>query len=486
MHPDHTPEQPLASTRRKRDTPVTRPLRSRDTQALSLGGTRVMESFPRMPATFFRTPSASPAVARTSRARRRRSDRKLRPTEARGGGLKFVLISVALAFAAALHAPPFAAALEAGTAYRVQTGDTLSAIARATGIPLPRLAALNNLTNPDLIIAGQELRLEPGESVARPATATNPSGPTYVVQPGDTLWGIASRARVPVDTLATLNGLTDRERLAVGQRLKMPDGVQVSAQVAAVPATRVPTSAPPAAPGLTLEHRILAEARRVAGPNVRVGVAARNLATDARVAIRADEPFPSASVMKLPILVELERQIAAGKLSWTESLRLQASSMMSISDNEAANRLHDLVGEANVNGTMAKLGLPNTRLVNHFADTRSPRDPGQNTTTPADMARLLGLVAEGELVSAPVSADIRSLLERSSDRSKLARLLPADTRVAHKSGWYQGVANDVGLVTTGRGARWVIAVFTEGVADAETGNQTVAAISRAVYDAWGS
>jgi hypothetical protein len=47
------------------------------------------------------------------------------------------------------------------------------------------------------------------------------------------------------------------------------------------------------------------------------------------------------------------------------------------------------------------------------------------------------------------------------------------------------VANDVGIVTVDRvPTRWVIAVFTDNVPDAETGNQIVAAISKAVYDAW--
>ena len=81
--------------------------------------------------------------------------------------------------------------------------------------------------------------------------------------------------------------------------------------------------------------------------------------------------------------------------------------------------------------------------------------------------------------------NIRTLLSRNVDRSKLVRLLPPDARVAHKSGWYDGVANDVGIVTVDRvPARWVIAVFTENLPDAETGNQVVASISKAVYDAW--
>ena len=101
------------------------------------------------------------------------------------------------------------------------------------------------------------------------------------------------------------------------------------------------------------------------------------------------------------------------------------------------------------------------------------------------MARLLELIANDRIVSAQVSGDIRGLLARNVDRSKLVRLLPADAQVAHKSGWYDGVANDVGIVTVSRvPSRWVIAVFTENVPDAETGNQLVATISKTVYDAW--
>jgi len=190
-------------------------------------------------------------------------------------------------------------------------------------------------------------------------------------------------------------------------------------------------------------------------------------------------------VMKLPILVELERQIAAGTLSWTESLRAEAGAMIAISDNSAANQIADAIHPQSVNDSMAHLGLNGTRFVNQFSDARSAANPGSNQSTPANMARLLEFIATDQIVSPQVSADIRSLLARNVDRSKLVRLLPPDARVAHKSGWYDGVANDVGIVTVDRvPARWVIAVFTENLPDAETGNQSVAAISRAVYDAW--
>ena len=189
--------------------------------------------------------------------------------------------------------------------------------------------------------------------------------------------------------------------------------------------------------------------------------------------------------MKLPILVELERQIAAGKVSWTESLRAEVSAMIAVSDNGAANQIADVIHPQSVNDTLGRLGLTGTHFLNLFTDARGPSNPGQNQTTPANMARLVELVATDQIVNSQVSGDIRTLLARNADRSKIVRLLPPDARVEHKSGWYDGVANDVGIVTVDRvPTRWVIAVFTENLPDAETGNQTVAVISRAIYDAW--
>src|SRR5207302_10454253 len=135
--------------------------------------------------------------------------------------------------------------------------------------------------------------------------------------------------------------------------------------------------------------------------------------------------------------------------------------------NGAANQVADAIHPQSVNDTMARLGLGGTHFMNLFSDARSATSPGQNQTTPANMARLLELIATDQVVSPQISADIRALLARNTDRSKLVRLLPQDARVAHKSGWYDGVANDVGIVTVDRvPTRWVIAVFSQNVPDA--------------------
>ena len=363
---------------------------------------------------------------------------------------------------------------------------------------------LNGIQDPDKIVAGRTLNLVTQGTVSVSGTPTT-AGPLvpgaagkYSVKDGDTVWDIAQTAGVSVDALIAANSLTNADQLTVGQMLTVPPGSPPQRSAAATPTPTAkpkpsptlppsPTAKPkpPLAGSIALQQKVASEIQRVGGANVRVGVAATNLVTGDKIGIRQDDVFPSASVMKLPILVELERQIAVSSLKWTESLRAEADAMISVSDNTAANEIAAAIHPQSVNDTMSRLGLGGTKFFNLFIDTQTPANPGQNQTTPANMARLLELIATDQIVSPQSSADIRSLLGRNTDRSKLARLLPGDARIGHKSGWYDGVANDVGIVTVDRvPARWAIAVFTQNLPDAETGNQLVAAVSKAVYDAW--
>ena len=405
---------------------------------------------------------------------------------------------------AIVSAQSLASAREGATIYQVQPGDTLSAIAITTGIPIDKLVSLNSIKDPNMIVTGQTLAVATATPSSSPTSATSATSATtavsassgaqqYTVKSGDTLWDIAQTNGVSVDDLVRANSLSNADQLTLGQVLRLPvtaTALQRSATVAA-PTKPRPGATPTARPansaqgsGMLLQ-KVASQADRIAGSKVHVGVAATNLSTGERLTWHADDPFPSASVMKLPILVELERQIAAGQLSWTESLRAEVSAMIAISDNTAANEIADAIHPQSVNSSMAKIGLSGTRFLNLFNDARSSQNPGENQTTPANMARLLELIANDQIVSAQVSGDIRNLLGRNTDRSKLVRLLPPDAQVAHKSGWYDGVANDVGIVTVKRvPTSWAIAVFSENLPDAETGNQLVAAISKAVYDAW--
>ena len=231
-----------------------------------------------------------------------------------------------------------------------------------------------------------------------------------------------------------------------------------------------------------LSERVKMAARTAAGPQGRIGVAGRDLVTGQRLALAADESFPAASVAKLAILAEAYRASEAGRRALTDAIKADLSKMIVVSDNEAANRLLELYGTASVNDAMTALGLTQTRLSNQFG-TAAASGP-LNRTSPSDMARFFELLATDQVVSPTASREMRSLLGQAQDGSKLRRGLPPEARLAHKSGWFTGVANDAGIVTQGR-STYILAVFTDGVSDAEAANDTIAAIARTVHEAWG-
>ncbi len=120
--------------------------------------------------------------------------------------------------------------------YIVQAGDTLSDIAWRFGVTVEDLINANQIQDPDLIQVGQKIRI-PTPEVGEETTPTPPSDvagaqaaqttPThqpqvYIVQPGDTLYGIAMRLGVTVEELVEANRLSDPNYLRVGQELRIP------------------------------------------------------------------------------------------------------------------------------------------------------------------------------------------------------------------------------------------------------------------------
>jgi LysM repeat protein len=92
--------------------------------------------------------------------------------------------------------------------YLVQPGDTLSGIADQFGTTVTALAAANNIADPDLIYAGQTLTI---------VGATT----SYLVQPGDTLSGIADQFGTTVAALAAANNIADPDLIYAGQTLSI-------------------------------------------------------------------------------------------------------------------------------------------------------------------------------------------------------------------------------------------------------------------------
>lgn len=229
---------------------------------------------------------------------------------------------------------------------------------------------------------------------------------------------------------------------------------------------------------LTLEKRIEAELYSYQG---KMSVFADDLHGNT-IAIGADEPFETASVIKAYILAVLYQLVQEGIASLDDSITYEASQyvdgsgmlralgvgaqlkvrdtatmMIICSDNIATNMMIDYLGLERINQEIQRLGFAHTVLHNplHF-----DRYDKLGTTTPRDYGALLCQIAKGELVSLAASAEMLSILRQQHYNTMLTGDFPpyyldceetGDEEliwVASKSGSMDACRNDGGIIHT--------------------------------------
>lgn len=104
------------------------------------------------------------------------------------------------------------------TTYVVKKGDTLSGIASRYGTTYQALAQYNGISNPNLIYVGQVIKIPTNGSIP---SAPSSSAEYYVVKSGDTLSGIASRYGTTYQHLAEINGIKNPNLIYAGQRIRV-------------------------------------------------------------------------------------------------------------------------------------------------------------------------------------------------------------------------------------------------------------------------
>jgi LysM repeat protein len=139
----------------------------------------------------------------------------------------------------------------------VQPGDTLVGLAARYGTNVAVIATLNGLANPDLIRAGQRIRVTAGRTV----NARGKGNQHHAVRPGETLTAIAGRYGTTVAAIASLNHLVDPSYIQAGQVLRIPS------DHAGTTAATLPSSVAAGMAGRDRVRRIVvAEARRAGVP----------------------------------------------------------------------------------------------------------------------------------------------------------------------------------------------------------------------------
>lgn len=243
-----------------------------------------------------------------------------------------------------------------------------------------------------------------------------------------------------------------------------------------------------------------------------VGVYVRHLPTGASAALRADELFPTASQIKVPLLVRLYDRVERGELrldtvlvyrdslSYTEEdltgeLRDSATVSLShlafltagISDNTAALWIQALGGGgAAVNRWLADNGFQGTRVNSRTPGRRPDWEAyGWGQTTPREMAELFVRLRRGEVVSPGASESLYRLLTNNHSAQEGLAQLPPSVQAATKEGAVDRSRSQTLLVNAPTGD-YVLSILTRNQQDSSwvAGNegwQLIRDVSRAVY-----
>ena len=128
----------------------------------------------------------------------------------------------------------------ANVRYTVKSGDTVSAIAAKHGVSTSKVLSLNRLSNASIIYPGQVLVISGAakSTAAAPTASTATAAASYTVKSGDTLSGIASKHKVSLGSIFSLNGLNGSSVIYPGQKIKV--GGTAKAATPSAPSTAAP------------------------------------------------------------------------------------------------------------------------------------------------------------------------------------------------------------------------------------------------------
>jgi beta-lactamase class A len=254
-----------------------------------------------------------------------------------------------------------------------------------------------------------------------------------------------------------------------------------------------------------------------------VAIAVKHLDTGESFFHNADTPMPTASLIKLAVMVEVYAQADEGKVKLSDmvtldkadmvpgsgvltqhfsagtsfSLRDAVRLMIVYSDNTATNLVLDQVGIRPINRRMATLKLPNTRInAKVYRGNTTSVDPertkafGLGSTTAREAVALIELIHRGQVASPAGSKAMLEHLKKCDDKDKFPRFLPAGVAVAHKTGSVSDARTDAGILYFKQGpvALCVMTAKNQDKAWAadNAGNVLCAKVAKEVYDYFSS
>lgn len=269
---------------------------------------------------------------------------------------------------------------------------------------------------------------------------------------------------------------------------------------------------------MTLNKLKTAIQSKLADPKGDFAVAFKDLTTGEEILINEQTFFHAASTMKTPVMIEVYKQVAAGKLSLTDSFALKNlftsivdSSLFSLnpkddsekelyqhlgekrslydlvyamiikSSNLATNMVIELVNAKNVTQTMRQLGANHIQVLRGVEDAKAFDKGLNNITTAGDLMVIYEKMARGQVVdSASCQAMIHILLDQTFNEIIPARL-PKEVKVAHKTGSISQIRHDSGIVFLPNGRKYVLVLLSKNLVKEDEAVKAMAEVSEMIY-----
>jgi beta-lactamase class A len=229
----------------------------------------------------------------------------------------------------------------------------------------------------------------------------------------------------------------------------------------------------------------------ITGFNGDIGIYIKNVKNGKTVSFHADTIFPTASMVKIPILIGIMDRINKNELSYHQNLQYRDSLlyagvdilgsfkdterielgkvmmlMLTMSDNTASLWLQGLAGTGTrINFILDSLGFKFTRVNSRTPGREQNRSLyGWGQTTPAEMAALMERIVKGEIINKEISSQMLRLLGRNYWDEQAISQIPSDVFVASKNGAVDESRSEV-MFVNGKHAQYIFCICTKNNKD---------------------
>lgn len=241
-----------------------------------------------------------------------------------------------------------------------------------------------------------------------------------------------------------------------------------------------------------------------AHPNIKPTIFVWEYTTGRYVSLNGEQSIPTASIIKIPVLYELFRQIDQGLISLDEKMTLLphfvtggsgylqykpvnltnlsiaqlAALMIQTSDNTATNMLLSRIGGMDqLNRSLNLWGLKDTTMKNWLPDLT-----GTNRSTAKDMATLLYNIDNTNLLSLRSRTQIIGIMSKVRNTSLIKAGLPDGAQFFHKTGDIGEMLGDAGIVQMPDGRRYIIVIMVKRPWNSYEAKEFIINASRTVYN----